>query len=442
MLTWVVLWTIAAIVASLTTFFRDNRGAGLILGYIVNFSMYHWFASILYLDGGTVRHSTDVIFEGFRLSAIGMICFTLGATLLAGLLLSRPNPPQTFRTVPHRALPATYLTLGYALGFLLYTSLGGIATLQALSAVGGSMASVAICLYLWIFVRKRQWGRVALVVLFVLATPVFTIATSGYIGFGLGSVVLTGSFLLSWFRPRWTLVVAGLLIGFVAMSSFVTYMRDRDDIREVVWNDETVAERFGVVGESFGDWEWFDLGNPAHRKHVDDRLNQNRLVGAAIHNLSITREYLDGRSIGEAALALIPRAIWPAKPVYAGSGDLVSEATGISFDEQTSVGVGHVLEFYINFGTVGVVLGFLLLGLVVRLIDARAGRCLREGDWQGFALAMAVGLPFLIVGGSLVALTASVGASALMMTAVNKLFLYRLQRGAALRKDEPAPLPL
>ncbi len=47
----------------------------------------------------------------------------------------------------------------------------------------------------------------------------------------------------------------------------------------------------------------------------------------------------------------IPRALWPNKPVVGGSGDLVSTYTGIRFADGTSVGIGQVLESFVNFGT-------------------------------------------------------------------------------------------
>jgi hypothetical protein len=98
---------------------------------------------------------------------------------------------------------------------------------------------------------------------------------------------------------------------------------------------------------------------------------------------------------------MLPRVLWPEKPVFAGSGDLVSRYTGRRFAEGTSVGVGQVLESYINFGTVGVVLGFLLLGAILTNVHVIARRRLLAGDQQSFVLWFVVGTAMLRPGGSL-----------------------------------------
>ena len=85
-----------------------------------------------------------------------------------------------------------------------------------------------------------------------------------------------------------------------------------------------------------------------------------------------------GETIWHAIIAPVPRALWPNKPIVAGSGDLVSRYTGIMFAEGTSVGIGPVMEMYVNFGSAGVFVGFIVIGLFLGYIDFRAGESLRR----------------------------------------------------------------
>src|SRR5262249_39842061 len=131
--------------------------------------------------------------------------------------------------------------------------------------------------------------------------------------------------------------------------------------------------------------EIIDFHNPRHLRSIDGRLNQNYLLGRAMETLERGgQRYAGGATLYEAMLALVPRMIWSEKPVRAGSPDIVSRYTRIKFAAGTSVGVGQVMEFYINFGTAGVIAGFFLIGVLLTILDSIAAIRLRVGDWQGF----------------------------------------------------------
>jgi hypothetical protein len=70
-----------------------------------------------------------------------------------------------------------------------------------------------------------------------------------------------------------------------------------------------------------------------------------------------------------------------------------------------------VLECYINFGSTGVFLGFLVIGGLLVLADRSAAIHLNRGDSGRFLLWYLPGLSLLQVGGSLTEVTAMAGAS-------------------------------
>jgi hypothetical protein len=233
------------------------------------------------------------------------------------------------------------------------------------------------------------------------------------------------AFVGTFYRPRWHVLIVGLLLVYAGLSVYVSYTRDRNAIRDVVWGGGGFFERVERVYETATTLEPFDPRDPDHFLRVDRRLNQNLLVGSAVDFLEVNavRDFGRGQTLWQALIALVPRAVWPEKPVMAGSMTVVSDYTGLQFERTTSVGVGHVMEFYINFGTPGVVLGFLVLGVVVTALDQAAGVRLRRGDWKGFALWFLPGLSMLQVGGSLVELTSSAAAAVIAALIVNRLLL-------------------
>jgi hypothetical protein len=94
-----------------------------------------------------------------------------------------------------------------------------------------------------------------------------------------------------------------------------------------------------------------------------------------------------------------------------GGGSLVTEYTGIPFEEGTSVGAGQVLEFYVNFGLLGVLAGFAGLGFLLMRLDLGMMRAFAAGDAPGILLCAMPGLSLLQPGGNLIEiLVAFVGA--------------------------------
>jgi hypothetical protein len=93
------------------------------------------------------------------------------------------------------------------------------------------------------------------------------------------------------------------------------------------------------------------------------------------------------------------------------------------------------MEFYANFGTLGVVIGFMIMGVVITTLDWQAGQSLARSDLHGFILWFLPGISLLQVGGQLVEITAGAGASLVAALLVNK-YLDRLQRK---QTDKVAP---
>jgi hypothetical protein len=100
------------------------------------------------------------------------------------------------------------------------------------------------------------------------------------------------------------------------------------------------------------------------------------------------------------------------------------------------------MEFYINFGTIGVVVGFVLLGALIGMFDAWAAERLWQGDWMQFAMWFLAGLGFIQAGGSLVEVMSTVAAGLVAAILVNRYVIPLMHRGGAQRSYSlGAPLP-
>jgi hypothetical protein len=358
------------------------------------------------------------------MATFGILSFAFGAIVFAPLLMKitmLPTIPMIERR-PDRRLPIIYIGVGFLTYFVLNPFLGGLPTVTAMLASSWNLVSVGFALLCW-----KAWCSKRLVLKWILAAlilPFITVVFQGFLGYGAVAFLIVFAFVASFYRPRWKVVVGGFVLFYLGLSLYVTYMEKRTEIREVVWGGASITTRMAVWIETVYHLKWFDPENIDHLKRIDNRLNQNFLVGASIRYLEQGRaSFAQGKTIREAILAIIPRAIWPDKPMVAGSGDIVTNYTGIPFAEGTSVGVGQVMEFYINFGTAGVIGGFIIFGIIIAFLDRAAAYRLYRGDWQGFTLWFLPGIAFMQVGGSLVEVTSSAGAAVATAYLVNRFLL-------------------
>jgi hypothetical protein len=468
---YLIVWMIAAGVVFLRQLGRNAVGAGLSLAYLLNLWLLHWVASTLYaLPGYSFYYHEDVL-AGLEQSVWAVVAFgasyvifshvlsrspksrgsmaardltdgakSLGESKQVGSLqvISIQQPPKSkshIEYISDSKLTNIYIGIGLGCYLLSVSGLGSLPTVTALVTGATNLAVVGLMLKSW-----RAWSRgdkksFRLWVTLASAYPLLTIITQGFIGFGIFNTILVFTFVAGFYRPRWKLVIMGLAIGYLGLSMYVTYMRDRNDIRSSVWGGESYSSRLDQLKATFGEAEFFNINKDEHLERIDLRLNQNSLVGASVHYLDSGRvAFAKGETLWQALLAFVPRVIWPSKPVSAGSGDLVSKYTGYYFAEGTSVGVGQVMEFYINFGRLGVIIGFLAIGFAIALVDKRAEECLSQNDWIQFTCWYLPGAAMMQVGGSLVEVTASAGAS----LAVSMMVKYFVLRGRRVNSGKPA----
>jgi len=427
----VVLWILVVMAIVFQRWKLRWPGTGLVLGYMLNLTLLHWVGTVIYLLPAHrfLAEDLDLTQQGFWISLMGLMGAWAGIGL-APLWVGRLKGPfKGSQWVPQPALARAYIVLGMFIYLVLQPRFGITPTVSALLSVGWKLVVAGVILLTWKDWQEkthmRFWLRVAI---WTTVLPSLSLLTQGFLGFGASLASAIFCFVATIYRPRWRFLLIAALMGYVGMSVYVTYMQERTEIREVVWGGTPMEERIEQLMKSARAFEWLDLSDPNHLWVIDSRLNQNYLVGAAVEYIKSGYEKMAyGRTLWDALVALIPRALWPEKPVAAGSMGWVGHYTGIQFEEGTSVGLGQVLELYINFGLVGVVVGCFLMGLFIASVDTLAGQRLVAGDWQGFCLRYLPGLFLIECGGSFVEITASSAAALLLVLLLHRfLFLQSL----------------
>lgn len=435
-----ILWMLFAITTVVLRMQRGLPEVGLVWAYLANLWLLHWPGGLIYLlpwyaSKQDTQYAT--VYLGFLQSTIGVFGFLIGAALLSPLLHSILTVPKARVPAPPPdwKLPRLYIIIGIVLYLVIMPIAGYIPTATAIASSGAQLVVVGICLRCWHGWHSRNSKMFYTALIIAALIPLGTVVRQGFLGYGAAAVITILCFNGNFIRPRWKVAVASIFVAYFGFSAYVTYMRDRTDIRTTVWGGESMSNRIGMVVNTVMDAELINLRNPQHLDRIDVRLNQNFLVGAAVENLhSRAVPYARGETVKDAFLSLIPRALWPDKPIYAGSPDIVSRYTQIRFERGTSVGVGQVMEFFINFGWLGVFMGFVLLGAVIGLFDSWAAQRLWQGDWPQFGAWFLAGLGFIQAGGSLIEVFSTVGAGLACAVLINRHVL------PALKSVEPPPI--
>lgn len=427
-----VLVATLMVVVGMTAGWGNRRPAmGLTGVYLLLTWVTHVPGAIAYMVPWSTLPDPAATATGFHWCWVGMTSFLAGSLILGRLLMHTAQGGGIAATpmAGWRKWPAFYLILGLLIMVGVGSLLAGVPSISAVLGAVSNLLVVGLIMLVWRAGKEQGRMKMLAVASWALLVPVFGVGTSGFLSFGAATLAIVIGVVAQFYRPRWAVWLALPVVFYLGLSVFVTYTRDKVAIREVVWFGDSQMKKIARVIETFSDFELVDLRNPDHLGYLDARLNQNFLIGLAVHRLqSGEMDYLRGASLLNALAAPVPRVLWPNKPVVAGGMGLAGEWTGMTFAEGTSVGLGHVMELYVNFGHFGVVLGFALLGGMLRWLDFQGARRLLAGDYSGAMFFMLLGIPFLNVGGGSIELFGSCAAGLVLAVALRKgeSFIFRV----------------
>ena len=397
---------------------RRKTGA-LTLAYFLILSLGHIPGALAYLDQGFSVYSREATKAGLDMTLIGMTAFFVGA-VAARILPQRTANVKAYQQAASAdffsRISWRMLTIGTIGYFVILPVAALVPSFSAIASVTGLLIMLGFWLRFYAADSRQTLSTLAMVPLF----PLSTLVTRGFLGFGTVWAITMVAFCFVVARRRIWFYLASPVVIFLGLSLFVTYFQQRQYIRDVVWDENTTTmERLDKVTNLFTNFQFLDLSNDRHLLALDLRLNQNYIVGAGVlrHRADAVK-LLYGATLP--LWAFIPRAIWPDKPSVGGGGDLVTEFTGIRFAQGTSVGVGQVLEFYMNFGMGGVLAGFAVLGFIFMRLDQHIMRALAMRNIHHVVRCSLPGLALLSPMGNLLEILVAVAAAAI----VSQLLIY------------------
>ena len=412
MVFWIII-CIAAFFGLLALLRRDQISLGLPLAYLFLLLLNHVPGAYAHAVGSDLLLGSDETATGIYFTAIGAVCFVVGVWLALAKIKNKPPHIE-----PDREQFSRFCLLG---GWFFVYGLSPLSQIPSLGAAiekGGGVWMLGVMLGLRSALARADVRRAAIWISALMVYPVLMLLLGGFLSYGATAVIIVGSIVAISTTSTSRVIIVTAIVSVVGLSLFVNYFQHRNEIRDAVWGGAPMEQRIDASLGIFREFRWLDWSNPDQLDAMHKRLNQNYFVGLAAERIEGGQvDYLYGRSIGEGFLSLVPRAIWPEKPVFGGSPKIVKEMTGLMLAENTSWGVGNVMEFQINFGIPGLVAGFLAFGWLLGTLDRKAAEAERAGDLSRIfffflpaaALVQPRGSMVELSGGAAAALTSAYG---------------------------------
>jgi len=397
---------------------KDQMSLGLPIAYLYSLLLIHLPGALANVLGPERVRYSDLVELGMRFVAVAAISFVAGVWLARSRRSVSAAPSQADRS----QFPWFCLLGGWFLAYGL-SPLYRFPSVSAAVDKGAGIWMLGVLLGLRSAVQRMDARKIGIWLIALFVYPALMLLLGGFLSYGSAAIIIVCAVLVVSVRSNTRVAIGITLFTFVSISVFVNYFEHRDNIRQKVWGGAPLEERVNSVTTTFSNFEWFNPGDPKHLLALDERLNQNYFVGLAARRIQLgVVDYLKGESLWQGLISLVPRALWPEKPVFAGSPQIVSKMTGLWLSPTTSFGVGNVMECQINFGYPGVIIGFLVLGWVIGRLDVQAAIAESRGDLGRVFVLFLPCVALIQPNGSIVELTG--GAAAALIAAYGWKWLW------------------
>jgi hypothetical protein len=405
-----VIWMFLAAALVAFAIHRPREGGALTTSYFLGLSLIHVPGVLPFLTAVSFSQFSHGLADpeatrsGFAMTIIGMTAFVSGATgarIIYTLRIGSKNSRRGYPRLLAFERGRSAIVIGAVSYFFILPLARDISSLTSLVSPLVTLIIIGFWLMLYGAAESGDRWRSSIIFAFLPLLPLATLVTGGFLGYGINLVlsILAFQFVIT-DRRFWFYASAPVAI-YLGLSLLVAYLGERNAIRELVWERQAgISDRIERINAMLTTFHLFNPTSPVDLAALDSRLNQNSFVGLAIEHIDTGwADFAYGGTVP--AWGLVPRALWTEKPSIAGGPAIVENFTGVRFAEDTSVGLGQVMEFYVNFGTFGVLIGFLVLGFALMWLDRGIMRALATHDTRGVFVRAVPGLLLLQPGGNL-----------------------------------------
>jgi len=246
---------------------------------------------------------------------------------------------------------------------LLYAVLRNVPTLGGVIAVfcGWAKISVLAALVRW-YVKSDVFPLLVTLCLYVPLGLLFAVR-SGHTPLSL-DFVIPFVLILAFFKGvRWTSIVYVTIAVFLLSNFMFAWMASRGIIRRGELQGYPILTQLSIFIDTFAKNIQPSAMTPeATLDLVRLRLDMSDILAMEVGHMPDYQPFRYGGTLVDGAYALIPRVLWPEKPMVAGGSDFVSKYTGMvrPTGDETSIGLPMQFELFANGGAILVVVGLFI----------------------------------------------------------------------------------
>jgi len=311
----------------------------------------------------------------FISTALGLLAFCVGV-MIVWVPLRRTAESVALRPIHDLPWLSERLILtfaGVSIGiYALFLTVLGITTLRSIWSALTELLKYTLLLATIYALTRRNYRPLLLTLVIFVPLVLYQAVFTGFISFA-GLFLLQLLMVVCFWRGvrLWSFLL--MLAGLTMMASLVIgWLNSRSLIREGYLDDLGATERITVFLQEFNYVNPLAMQPTEIQAAVFERIDMTSILTAQVRQQPTFTPFTYGVDLlPDLAVALVPRVLWPDKPVIAGGNVFVSGFTGIVFDEDTSVGLPYQFELYSMGGTPAVIVGLFLLGLAVANLELR-----------------------------------------------------------------------
>ncbi len=262
-----LLWTWGLIICPMLYLVLRRPGCGLVASFCFQMWMLYWLGSLIHTFPWAALEGTEETLLGFQQATYAMAAFAVGV-VIAGPAFGRAMlgkgfpqaPPVGFEPEMDITKARGYITMGLVAYFILRPTIGRFQGLMAVPTSASQLVVTGCCLKCWMAAKTDGKPGLMRALPQTFLIPLVVLVKQGFMSYGVLAISTIGLFVAQFFRPRWILAFAAVISAYVGMTAYVTYMRDRDEIRAVLWGGEatSLTAKLQLVWHTASTFDLFD----------------------------------------------------------------------------------------------------------------------------------------------------------------------------------------